>query len=131
MAQAGYQSLAPNPDPGMSARGQSFEADLDGPVGTTGRGEVHDLFGDWNNDHPVNLRLRIPLPSSRFCVTTVKGRERRSAQRRAEERENHPIETTGNVALRFVAGTTVGIGLFTVVQRIGNWALAQIRWITP
>ena len=35
----------------------------------------------WSNDHPVNIRLSIPLLAGRFYLTIVAGRERRSAER--------------------------------------------------
>jgi len=51
----------------------------------------------WSSDHPVNLRLSLPLPFGRYYVTLVAGKERRCAERRAEERRKHPLLTPGNV----------------------------------
>ena len=83
----------------------------------------------WENHHAINLRLSIPLISKRYYLTIVGGEERRGPERLAAERRKHPLQTKGNVACFFVAGTIVGIGLFTIVQLVGNWVLAQTGWI--
>ncbi len=93
---------------------------------TAEKSEVQKQSDDRSDDHPVNIRLSIPLLSTRYLIM---GRERRSPQRRAAERQKHPLQTKGNVACLFVAGTIVGIGLFTIVQLVGNWVLAQTGWI--
>jgi hypothetical protein len=54
-------------------------------------------------DHPVDLRLSLPLPFGRIYLTLLAGRERRSAARRRSER--HPLDSLGNVC--FAAGATV------------------------
>ncbi len=83
----------------------------------------------WDGDHPINLRLSIPLPFKRYYVTLVAGEERRSPERRAEERRKHPIKTTGNLAVLMAAGTVVGISLATLVQVVGLWVLMQTGWV--
>ena len=84
---------------------------------------------EWSSDHPVNIRLRIPLLFSRFYVTLMMGRERRSPQRRARDAMQHPLQTKGNVTFLLVAGTIVGIALFTIVQAVGVWVLSQTGWV--
>jgi hypothetical protein len=70
----------------------------------------------WESDHPVNLRLSIPLPFKRYYVTIVAGEERRSAQRRVEDRQKHPIKTTANVIVVSAAGTVLGLAIFGAIQ---------------
>ena len=79
----------------------------------------------WESNHPVNLRLSIPLLPKRYYLTIVAGKERRGPERLAAERLNHPIRTKGNIVGLLVAGTVVGMALFTIVQLVGNWVLAQ------
>ena len=45
----------------------------------------------WENDHPINLRLSIPLLFGGCYLTIVAGKERRRAIRRAQDRLEHPI----------------------------------------
>lgn len=52
--------------------------------------------------HPVDLRLSLPTPFGRIYIAMVAGRERRSAARRAIDRRQRPLLTTGNVLV--VAG---------------------------
>lgn len=54
--------------------------------------------GPWEN-HPIDLRFSVPTPFGRFFMTVVAGRERRSAARRAIERERHPLLGRGNLLL--------------------------------
>ena len=52
--------------------------------------------GAWGNDHRVNIRLSIPLLFWRFYLVVVAGKERRGAERRAQERRCHPLFKPGN-----------------------------------
>jgi hypothetical protein len=47
--------------------------------------------------YPVNLRFTVPFFPRSLFVTFIMGREKRSAQRRQEERTRHPISTFGNL----------------------------------
>ena len=85
----------------------------------------------WGSDHPINLRLSVPLLFKRYYVTIVAGEERRSPERRAEERQKHPIKTIGNLTVLLVAGIVVGISLFTLVQVVGHSVLMQTGWVQP
>jgi hypothetical protein len=71
---------------------------------------------EWSNDHPVNIRLSLPLPIGRFYVTIVAGRERRSTERLAEERKKHPLVTAGNIAVLATLGTTVALAILFLMR---------------
>ena len=51
----------------------------------------------WGNDHPVNIRLSIPVFFARYYVTIVAGKERRSRERLASEYKKHSLLKVGNV----------------------------------
>jgi len=51
--------------------------------------------------HPVDLRLTLPLPGRPVFFSIVAGRERRSGDRLATERRQHPLHTFGNVVFMF------------------------------
>lgn len=70
----------------------------------------------WESDHLVNLRLSIPLPFKRYYITILAGEERRSAQRRVEDRQKHPIKTTANFIVLSAAGTALGLTIFGAIQ---------------
>jgi hypothetical protein len=53
----------------------------------------------WTYNHPINVRLGLPLPFGRVFVSIVAGRERRNAVRRQSERLANPLATRGNLAL--------------------------------
>jgi hypothetical protein len=53
----------------------------------------------WTYDHPVNVRLSVPLPFGRFFLGIVAGRERRNAVRLQSERLANPLATPGNLVL--------------------------------
>ena len=74
---------------------------------------------EWSSDHPVNLRVSIPLPFGRYYVTLVAGKERRSAERRAAERLKHPIVKLGNIIVLFGLGTFVGLAGLALIQIVG------------
>jgi hypothetical protein len=47
--------------------------------------------------YPVNLRFTVPFFPRSLFVTFIMGREKRSKQRRIEERAKHPVSTFGNL----------------------------------
>lgn len=51
--------------------------------------------------HPVDLRLTLPLPGRPVFFSVVAGRERRSGNRLATERRQHPLHTMGNIVFMF------------------------------
>ena len=75
---------------------------------------AHSTSREWSGKHPVNLRLTVPFVGGGFYFTLLVGRERRSRERRVEERHKHPLFTTGNVlTLAFV-----GIGILLYVRML-------------
>ncbi len=70
----------------------------------------------WGNDHPVNIRLSIPLLFGRYYVTIVAGKERRSGERLAGERKKHPLMKLGNLAVMAACGTICGLAALSMVQ---------------
>ncbi len=65
---------------------------------------------------PVNIRFTVPFFKSKFYVTIVGGEEKRSAERRAQERHNYPLRTVANVFFF--------IGLGTVFYMLAVFVLA-------
>ena len=49
--------------------------------------------------YPVNLRITIPFYPRPLFVTLIIGQERRGTDRLREERERHPVNTWGNLAV--------------------------------
>jgi len=72
----------------------------------------------WESDHRINLRLSIPFLFKRYYVTIVAGEERRSPERRAAERQKHPITTTANVIFFVAAGTILGFAALGALQML-------------
>ena len=56
-------------------------------------------------DHPVDIRLSIPLPFGRYYLALVLGPERRNDERREAERKARRIVTPANVL--FILTTVV------------------------
>jgi hypothetical protein len=56
-------------------------------------------------DHPIDIRLSIPLPFGRYYLALVLGPERRSDERRRTERDARPIMTVANIL--FILTTVV------------------------
>ena len=73
--------------------------------------------------HPVDIRVSLPLPFGRYYLTLVAGPERRTAPRRDEERDRHPIGTIGNFAFFFAsalainAAAVVGVLIYSSILR--------------
>ena len=61
---------------------------------------------DWSQ-HPLNVRVSLPLPFSRWYVTLVAGKEKRCKERLIEERKKHPLETMPNLLF------LLSVGIFT------------------
>ena len=78
----------------------------------------------WGADHPVNIRLSIPLGIGRYYLTIVGGKERRAPERLTDERKKHPLLTAGNVivfAVVLALSTISGL----VAMRAILWAAAS------
>lgn len=79
----------------------------------------------WESDHPVSIRLSIPLLKRRCYVTLTAGMEQRSAQRLTEERQKHPLVKTGNVLVIAVFGLITGLAFLAVFQVATSYMLQQ------
>ena len=78
-------------------------------TGASGAGASQPRWGS----HPVNIRFTVPLLFRSYYITVLIGPERRSKERRAIERQKHPLLTLGNVAVYLVSGA--GWALFLVL----------------
>ena len=75
----------------------------------------------WGNHHSVNIRLSIPLFTRRYYLTVIGGREQRSTERLAEEREKHPLATTANMIFLFTVGFILGGSCWIGLQAMATW----------
>ena len=73
--------------------------------------------GRWRR-YLIDIRLSLPLVLSRYYITIVAGRERRSGARRSRDRDRHPLRTAGNLAFL----------LIVVVTLYGSAVLAALLW---
>jgi hypothetical protein len=70
---------------------------------------------EWSSDHPLNIRVSVPLGIGRYYITLVAGKERRARARLALDRRENPLDTPGNVLfLAFVAAIATS-GSFTLL----------------
>ncbi len=79
----------------------------------------------WGNAHPVNIRLSIPLPFGRYYVTLVAGKERRSGERLASERNKHPLMKLGNIVVMAACGTICGLVALSMFQLATAYVLLR------
>ncbi len=79
----------------------------------------------WGNDHPVNIRLSIPLLFGRYYVTVVAGKERRSGERQASERKKHPLMKLGNIVVMAACGTVCGLVALSMFQLATAYVLLR------
>ncbi len=84
----------------------------------------------WGNDHPVNIRLSLPLPFARYYVTIVAGKERRSGERLASERKTHPQMKLGNLVFMAACGTICGIAALSMFQLATAYVLLRSGMMT-
>jgi len=63
--------------------------------------------------HPVDRRVRLPVPFGRYCLTLVAGPERRSKSRLVQDRSERPLGTMGNRLFFFVSA--LGINALAVM----------------
>jgi hypothetical protein len=70
-------------------------------------------------EHPIDIRLSIPLPFGRYYLALVLGPERRSEDRRKAESNAHRVMTPANLAfivsmiVAFYGALGVGVLLLT------------------
>ncbi len=73
--------------------------------------------------HPVNIRFTIPLLFRSYYITVLIGPERRSKERRAIERQKHPLFTLGNVIVYFLAGTVCSLVMLVLIRLLTIYTL--------
>lgn len=100
---------------------------IDGPVEVTERrpsgansaerdaDDRHVYAGrEWSSDHPLNIRVSIPLGVGRYYITLVAGKERRARARLAMDRRQNPLDTPGNVLFLAFVTTIATVGSATL-----------------
>ncbi len=68
----------------------------------------------WGSEHPLNVRVSLPLGFGRYYITIVAGKERRTRARLALDKRQHPLDTPGNVVFLFLIGVIATAGSMTV-----------------
>ncbi len=84
----------------------------------------------WGNDHPVNIRLSLPLPFGRYYVTIVAGKERRSGERLGSERKKHPLMKLANLVVMAACGTICGLAALSMFQLATAYVLLRSGTMT-
>ena len=79
----------------------------------------------WESDHPINLRLSIPLLFKRYYVTIIAGEEHRGSDRLSAERRKHPLVTRGNLVFFALVGTVIGLAGLALIQFATMYLLDQ------
>lgn len=75
----------------------------------------HQYAGrEWTSEHPLNIRISLPLGFGRYYITVVAGKERRARARLATDKRQHPLDTPGNVVFLFLIGMIATAGCMTV-----------------
>jgi hypothetical protein len=85
----------------------------------------------WESDHPINLRLSIPLLFKRYYVTIIAGEELRGFDRLAAERQKHPLVTRGNLLFLALGGTVMGLAGLALIQFATMYLLDQSGALVP
>ncbi|MDA1089149.1 MAG: hypothetical protein O3A85_02385 [Proteobacteria bacterium] len=62
------------------------------------RDAIHQAAEDpaWKRS-PVDIRVTIPFLGKKFFITVVSGSEKRSPERRDQERHHYPVRTAANI----------------------------------
>ncbi len=84
----------------------------------------------WGNNHPVSIRLSIPLLFGRYYVTIVAGKERRRGERLASERKKHPLMKLGNLVVMAACGTICGLAALSMFQLATAYVLLRSGMMT-
>ena len=85
----------------------------------------------WESDHPINLRLTIPLLSKRYYLTIVAGEEHRGSDRLSAERRKHPVVTRGNLFFFALVGTVIGLAGLALIQFATMYLFEQSGALVP
>lgn len=75
--------------------------------------------------HPVDLRLSIPLLWRRFYLVLLAGPERRSPERRRDERIDRPLRIVANLVVFAV------FLLLLIPAAVGTVQLISMDWLVP
>ena len=74
-------------------------------------------------EHPVNIRVTLPLFARRMFITLIGGTDQRAPERRAQDRARHPLATGPNLVFMGVAV----VGLYAIAGLIALLAAAAVR----
>jgi hypothetical protein len=85
----------------------------------------------WESDHPINLRLSIPLLFKRYYVTIIAGEEHRGSDRLVAERQMHPLVTRGNLFFFALVGTVIGLAGLALIQFAMMYLFDQSGALVP
>ncbi len=85
----------------------------------------------WESDHPINIRLSIPLLIKRYYVTIVVGEERRTPERLSTERRKHPLVSRGNLVFFTIPATVIGLASLALIQFATRYFLDQTGALLP
>lgn len=81
---------------------------------------------EWSSEHPLNIRVSMPLGVGRYYITLVAGRERRARARLALDRRQNPLDTPGNalfLAFVLAVATSGTITLFyLLLAHLFHWS---------
>ena len=81
---------------------------------------------EWTADHPLNVRVSIPLVFGRYYLTLVAGKERRARARLASDRCQNPLDTPGNVLFLFLVGVVAAAGsvalIYLLLAYVFGWS---------
>lgn len=61
--------------------------------------------------HPINIRMSLPLLFGRYYLTVLGGKEGRHPARRKAERQQHPLDTAANSTVFFLTGFVAALAL--------------------
>ena len=95
------------------------------PTGGTAPGAPAPPAGGafWKR-HPVDIRFSLPFLGSWFYITVLSGPERRTDERRAEQRHHYPLRTAANVF--FVLGAAAAFYALALV--VLAFTSAIVEW---
>lgn len=89
--------------------------------------DLQDLDrASWASDHPVNIRLSIPLVFRRFYITIVAGTERRDRERRETERSKHQLCKLGNIVFLGYSGLIVLLAFAAMIIGASAFLIGQL-----
>ena len=120
------------PQQSLERQHERLEQETRGELSDNSSGSVRKAPGGepWGNDHPVNIRLSIPLLFGRYYVTIMAGKERRSSERLASERKKHPFMKLGNLVVMAACGTICGLAALSMFQLATAYVLLRSGMMT-